>query len=258
MLIDTPSAGVVAIDGKTVRGSSGHKGAIHMVNTWASGAGISLGRYKVDAKSNEITAVPELLNMLAIRGVLTLDAMVCQKCIAKTIRKNEADYLLAVKSNQRTLHEDVLEHFDRSWQVNLDDAPGDNFCAQQRKKHGRLELRQCWVMHDMELPVASGWQAKTITAVQLDRTTAQKGTSLIWYFIGSKELTADEVLQAKQQHWRVENPLHRVFGYGQVGSARGLAPCDYPARINRSAIEVLASVNRAIASDHLPEHGDRG
>lgn len=213
MLIDTPLAGVVAIDGKTVRGSRGHNGAIHMVNAWASEAGISLGHYKVNAKSNEITAVPELLDMLAIQGCLvTLDAMGCQKRIATTIRKKEADYLLAVKSNQRTLHKEVSEHFDCYWQTNPDDAPGDDFCAQQTNKHGRLELRRCWVMHDMaQLPVASGWQAKTIAAVQLDRKTAQKGTSLIRYFIASKELTADEVLRATQQHWHVENQLHWVL-----------------------------------------------
>lgn len=214
ILIETPLTGVVAIDGKTVRGSRGrHNGAIHMVNAWASEAGIALGQYKVDAKSNEITAVPELLETLVIRGCLvTLDAMGCQKRIANKVLSKEADYLLAVKSNQRTLHRELSEYFDRYWDANPDDAPGDDFSAQETQAHGRVELRRCWVMHDMaELPVASGWHARTLAAVQLDRKTAQKGASLIRYFISSKELTADEVLHATQQHWRVENQLHWVL-----------------------------------------------
>ncbi len=214
VLIDTPLAGVVAIDGKTVRGSRDrHNGAIHMVNAWASEAGIALGQHKVDAKSNEITAIPELLQALAIQGCLvTLDAMGCQKRIANKILKKEADYLLAVKSNQRTLHSELSAYFDGYWDAQPDDAPGDGFCAQETQAHGRLELRRCWVMHEMaDLPVASGWHAKTIAAVQLDRKTAQKGTSLIRYFISSKVLTADEVLQATRQHWRVENQLHWVL-----------------------------------------------
>ena len=214
VLIDTPLSGVVAIDGKTVRGSRGqHKGAIHMVNAWASEAGISLGQHKVDAKSNEITAIPALLDTLAIKGCLvTLDAMGCQKRIANKILKKEADYLLAVKSNQGKLHAELLGYFDGYWDTHPDDVPGDDFSAQDTKAHGRQELRRCWVMHETaDLPEASSWQAKTIAAVQLDRKTARKGTTLIRYFISSKVLTADDVLQATRQHWRVENQLHWVL-----------------------------------------------
>ncbi|MBR9829440.1 MAG: ISAs1 family transposase [Oceanospirillales bacterium] len=124
-LIETPLKGVVSIDGKTVRGSRNrHNGAIHMVNVWASEAGIALGQYKVEAKSNETTAVLELLETLTIQGCLvTLYAMGCQKRIANTIRKKDADYLLAVKSNQRTLHKELSEYFDRYWDANPDDVP---------------------------------------------------------------------------------------------------------------------------------------
>lgn len=214
ILIETPLSGVVAIDGKTVRGSRGrHNGAIHMVNAWASEAGIALGQYKVDAKSNEITAIPELLNTLAIGGCLvTLDAMGCQKRIANKILHKEADYLLAVKSNQRKLHTEITAYFDDYWDAHPDDVPSDSFSAQDTQAHGRQELRRCWVMHTMtDLPESANWKAKTIAAVQLDRKTAQKGTSLIRYFISSKVLTADEVLQATRQHWRVENQLHWVL-----------------------------------------------
>ncbi|MBR9829638.1 MAG: ISAs1 family transposase [Oceanospirillales bacterium] len=94
------------------------------MNAWASEASIALGQYKIEAKSNEINAVPELLETLAIQGYLmTLDAMGCQKHIANTIRKKDAGYLLAVKSNQHTLHKELSEYFDRYWDANPDDAP---------------------------------------------------------------------------------------------------------------------------------------
>jgi predicted transposase YbfD/YdcC len=184
-----------------------------MVNAWASEAGIALGQYKVDAKSNEITAVPALLDTLAIKGCLvTLDAMGCQKRIANKILKKDADYLLAVKSNQRKLHTELSAYFDGYWDAHPDDAPGAGFAAQEAKIHGRQEPRRCWVTHDMAgLPEATSWQAKTVAVVQLDRQTAHKGTSLIRYFISSKVLPADEVLQATRQHWRVENQLHWVL-----------------------------------------------
>ena len=214
VLIDTPLSGVVAIDGKTVRGSRGrHSSAIHMVNAWASDAGISLGQYKVDRKSNEITAIPELLELLALKGCLvTLDAMGCQKRIANKIIKQDADYLLAVKGNQDKLHTELSDYFDDYWETHPDDAPGVCFSAQENSAHGRQEHRRCWVMHDMtKLPTAAAWHAKTIAAVQLDRQANHKGTSLVRYFIASKVLTAEDVLQATRQHWHVENRLHWVL-----------------------------------------------
>ncbi|ANG61225.1 hypothetical protein A8C75_01290 [Marinobacterium aestuarii] len=128
----------MAIDGKTVRGSRGpHRVATHMVNAWASEAGIALGQLKVDAKSNEITAMPALLDTLAIKGCLvTLDAMGRQKRIANKILKKEADYLLAVKSNQRKLHTELSTYFDDYWSAHPDDAPGTGFTAQDTYVHG--------------------------------------------------------------------------------------------------------------------------
>lgn len=230
VLIHTPLSGVVAIDGKTVRGSrTRHKSAIHMVNAWASEVGIALGQHKVDSKSNEITAVPELLDTLAIKGCLvTLDAMGCQKRIANKILKKEAQYLLAVKSNQGKLHSELSACFGAYWDTHPEDLPDDGFSVEQTKAHGRQELRRCWVIHEMgDLPEASSWQAKSIIAVQLDRKTAHKSTSLVRYFIGSKALTAEEVLRATRQHWRVENQLHWVldvaFCEDQSRTRRGYA-----------------------------------
>ena len=215
MLIDTPLSGVVAIDGKTVRGSRDKSSsAIHMVNAWSTAAGISLGQYKVDSKSNEITAVPELLDKLAIAGCLvTTDAMSCQKRIASKILKAKADYLLAVKNNQRKLYGELDRYFAGYWQENPSDSPDHSQYSEQfDKKHGRKEHRRCWVLNDLSsCPNATQWQAKTVAAIQLDRAKGNKGRSIIRYFISSKIMTAEEVLQATRLHWQVENNLHWVL-----------------------------------------------
>lgn len=214
-LIDTPLSGVIAIDGKTVRGSRSKLGsAIHMVNAWSTEAGISLGQYKVDGKSNEITAVPELLDMLSIEGCLvTADAMSCQKRIVTKVLKAKADFLLAVKNNQKKLYGELDRHFINHWESTTTDEPNTAFFSEQKDaKHGRAEHRRCWVLHDLSAcPVASKWEAKTIAAVQLDRRKGNKGKSLIRYFICSKVMTAAEILQATRLHWQVENSLHWVL-----------------------------------------------
>lgn len=214
-LIETPLSGQIAIDGKTVRGSrSKIANAVHMVNAWSTEAGISLGQYKVDSKSNEITAVPELLDMLAIEGcMISADAMSCQKRIVTKVLKAKADYLLAVKNNQRKLYGELDRYFVNHWEnTTIDDPKSVLFSEQSDAKHGRKEHRRCWVLHDLsECPVASKWDAKTIAAVQLDRKKGSKGQSLIRYFICSKVLSASEILRATRLHWQVENSLHWVL-----------------------------------------------
>ena len=206
---------IVALDGKTVKGSAWNKGkdAIHMLNAWCTEAGLSLGQYKVDAKSNEITAIPELLKLLELSGCLvTIDAMGCQKKIATAILKKGADYLLAVKGNQKTLYGEITRTFDQHWQDNPEDTLDQHFSEQEGKKHGRVEHRRCWVTHDIkEGSKASAWGAKTIAAIQLDSCQKSKVNTLIRYFISSRQLCAEEVLQATRQHWLVENQLHWVL-----------------------------------------------
>ncbi|WP_263080561.1 ISAs1 family transposase [Endozoicomonas sp. Mp262] len=206
---------IVALDGKTVKGSAWNKGkdAIHMLNAWCTEAGLSLGQYKVDEKSNEITAIPELLKLLELSGSLvTIDAMGCQKKIATAILKKEADYLLAVKGNQRKLYGEVTRLFDQYWQDNLEDAPDHYFAEQEGKEHGRMEHRRCWVINDVtEDSNAASWKAKTIAAIQLDSSKKGKGKTLIRYFICSRQLSAAEVLQATRKHWLIENQLHWVL-----------------------------------------------
>ena len=187
---------IVALDGKTVKGSAWNKGkdAIHMLNAWCTEAGLSLGQYKVDAKSNEITAIPELLKLLEISGCLvTIDAMGCQKKIATAIMKKEADYLLAVKGYQKKLYGEVTRTFDQYWQNNPVDAPDQYFAEQEDKDHGRVEHRRCWVSNDIsEDSSAASWGAKTIAAIQLDSCRKGKGNSLIRYFISSRQLSAED------------------------------------------------------------------
>ena len=209
---DTP---VVAIDGKTVKGSAWNKGkdAIHMVNAWCTEAGLSMGQFKVDSKSNEITAIPELLRLLELSGSLvTIDAMGCQKTIAACILERKADYLLAVKANQKTLHTEIKTLFDHYWTSTTEDSLGSGFSTVEESLHGRRDHRRCWVNHDVKtFPVAATWGARTLAAVQLDSCRQGRGKTLIRYFISSRVLTADQVLRAVRKHWRVENQLHWVL-----------------------------------------------
>ncbi len=144
--------GVVAIDGKTARRSHDQtqgKKAIHVVSAWATSNGLSLGQTKVNDKSNEITAIPELIKLLELRGCLiTIDAMGCQREIAQTIVDAGADYLLAVKGNQETLAEDVEQEFKEA--MAQDFAHMDHqYYETLEKNHGRTEKRQYWLTKDI-------------------------------------------------------------------------------------------------------------
>ena len=208
-------SGVVAVDGKTQRGSkTASHGAIHTVNAWSTEAGICLGQLKTDDKSNEITAVPDLLKKLAITDCLvTADAMSCQKKIAKQILSQKADYLLAVKQNQPTLYNTIDQQFMDYWASHLEDHPDTEvFSEQSEAKHGRGEHRRCWVLPAESLPGQfAEWGIQTLAAIQYDRVKGLRKQSYIRYFITSRLMEADEVLLATRQHWAVENSLHWVL-----------------------------------------------
>ena len=142
---------LVTIDGKTVRRSHNRfigKAAIHMVSAWASANHLVLGQTKVDERSNEITAIPELLRVLDVSGcIVTIDAMGCQREIAATIIDKDADYVLALKENQPQLHDDVSEIFDVVRKTGLSGVDHD-FCETVNKGHGRIETRRCWSVSD--------------------------------------------------------------------------------------------------------------
>ena len=142
---------VIAVDGKTLRRSHDRragKGAIHMVSAWASENSLVLGQTRTDAKSNEITAIPELLQLLDVSGcIVSIDAMGCQKEIARTIRERGADYVLAVKGNQGRLYGDLRDLFEGAAESGYDGVPHD-FATTLNKGHGRIERRECRTTSD--------------------------------------------------------------------------------------------------------------
>ena len=211
-LADTEIQGQVAIDGKAVRGAAKGKGGktIHMVNAWASDLGLCLGQLKVDEKSNEITAIPELLKLLELKGCLvSIDAMGTQKKIAQAIIAKEADFFLPVKGNQKALAQEVENQFNIHWKQHSKDDESELFTETHDSGHGRQEHRRCWVLPiSDETPISKGWGAKCLVAVQSDRTEKEKSHSSVKSYICSRELTAKEALSASREHWSVENLLH--------------------------------------------------
>lgn len=198
----------VAIDGKTLRGShdrTSNKSAIHMVSAWVSQLRLVLGQLKTDDKSNEITAIPELIKTLALQGaIITMDAMGCQKKIAKTIIEEKADYVIQVKENQPNLHQDIALYFQ-----DPANGPFDTFQTIDGE-HGRIETRHYCVSDHIEwLAGKHQWEGiRTICMVsrqrEVDATTSCEKT----YFISSLECDAAKIAQSIREHWAIENGLH--------------------------------------------------
>ena len=210
---------VISIDGKTARRSHDKaigKDAIHMVSAWACTNGLTLAQRKVDDKSNEISAIPALLELLHIKGALvTIDAMGCQKQIAQAIRDKQAHYLLAVKDNQKQLRQDIQQWFAYADEVDFANMQHDYFRA-VNKGHGRIEIRQCWTITD---PLAfeyirhyESWtDISAIVRVQRERRLAERVERKTAYYISSLATSAKTLLNATRQHWSIENSLHWVM-----------------------------------------------
>lgn len=210
---------VIAVDGKTLRGSHDQaigKDAIHLVNAWAVTNGIALGQRKVDGKSNEITAIPELLRLLNVAGcIVTIDAMGCQKEIATTIRDEKADYILRVKDNQSTLKQDLADWFAYGDSQNFTGMQVD-FHQATHKTSGRVEIRRCWAVSD---PLAfehirhyAGWtDLNSIVRIHRERHWGQYITQETAYYISSLPADAALLLQSTQHHWAIENSFHWVM-----------------------------------------------
>ena len=210
---------IVAIDGKQLRGSHDNflgKRAIHMVSAWAEANELVLGQRKVDSKSNEITAIPELLKILSLEGcIVTIDAIGTQTKIAKAIIDAGADYLLSVKDNQKTLHQEIAWLFEYDQKKGFKDASYD-YAETTDKGHGRIETRECWSISDPEyiqsLKGASKWKnLKSITMVRATRVTAKKTTIKTRYYISSLPSNAKHLLKVARRHWSIENELHWVL-----------------------------------------------
>lgn len=213
---------VIAIDGKVLRGSCHRllgKAGIDMVSAWATANHLVLGQVKVDDKSNEITAIPKLLQVLAVAGcIVTIDAIGCQTEIAKAIIEQDADYVLAVKENQGHLYEDITGLFDAAQEEQFKDVPHD-YAKTTDKGHGRLEMRQCWTISDATLIEylrnRAGWRnLRTIAKVVAERRVNGETTSEARYFISSLDGDARRMLNAVRSHWGIENALHWVLDIG--------------------------------------------
>ena len=202
---------VVAIDGKTLRGCKGEGiSKKHIVNAWASSSKITLGQVAVGEKSNEITAIPELLKQLSITGcIVTIDAMGCQTKIASMIRSKEAHYILALKGNQGTLEKDVDAHFQKEL---LDKEANLQAAETLEKDHGRIERRKCWVTSAEGLNQKGKWKdLKSLIRIESERTIKGKTSKEIRYYISSSQATPAEFLSAIRAHWGIENGLHWVL-----------------------------------------------
>lgn len=212
--------GVVPIDGKMIRGSHdapNGKQSIWLVSAWSSANNLVLGQLKVEEKSNEITAIPKLLDLLDVKGsTVTIDAMGCQVEIADKIRSKQADYVLSLKGNQSQLHEEVKETFERIPKEKLSDKS-----EQYNLGHGRLEFRNCYVTDDLgwlSPDVRQKWEQAglksiiKLESVRIQNHRAEEITqSEVRYFITSHEPKAELLLDMVRKHWQVENKLHWIL-----------------------------------------------
>jgi len=210
------SGEVVAIDGKCLRRShdrSSGKAAIHMVSAWASRNRVTIGQVKTDEKSNEITAIPELLSLLELKGcIVTIDAMGCQTKIASAIVDKGADYVLALKDNQGNLSEDVKKYFEEAVQYGIDDYAIET-CESVNGGHGRVETRTCHTCSDIDwLEAKTKWTGlQTIVRIDSERDIDGKIGNDTRYYITSLENDPESILEAVRSHWGVENSHHWVL-----------------------------------------------
>ncbi len=206
---------VISVDGKTLRrshDSSKSKKAIHMVSAWSTSNALVLGQLATKEKSNEITAIPELLDRLIIENCLvTIDAMGCQKKIVDKIIERKADYLLAVKNNQRNLYSAIKNLMHES-----DDADFHRDFSEEvetsNKGHGREEIRRCWVCTDLNRLNydVSEWRGiRCIVIVESERKLKNKDSTVEQrVYISSANKSAEYFLNASRNHWHIENKLH--------------------------------------------------
>jgi predicted transposase YbfD/YdcC len=201
----------VAIDGKTLRGSgSAQLRPLHLVSAWATAQRLSLGQVAVDQKSNEITAIPALLELLDVHGALvTIDAMGCQKAIARKIKDQGGDYILTVKENQEHLLADIQGSLAQAFDTDFAGLEHDTYETRERG-HGREEYRCYTVLHDIAgLRHADDWVGVTTIGMCYSERTVRGVTSAeVRYFIGSKRARAKVYGKALRGHWGIENSLH--------------------------------------------------
>src|SRR4051812_5814050 len=201
----------IAIDGKALRGSGSAKlGPLHLVSAWATAQHLSLGQVAVDAKSNEITAIPALLELLELNGALvTIDAMGCQKAIAQKVVDQGGHYALTVKENQEHLLQDIQQIFLKAFDTDFAGLEHDAYQTRERG-HGREEYRCYTVVYTTEgIRQADAWAGlTTIGMCYSERTVKGETTAFARYFIGDKRAGAKYYASGLRHHWGIENNLH--------------------------------------------------
>ena len=247
-LADKPLGRLVAIDGKTLRGSFdrvAERSAIHMVSAWCEHNQTVLGQLVTDAKSNEITAIPQLLELLDLDGaVVTIDAMGCQKAIAAKAIACGADYILQVKGNQPKLEKELKLLFDECQRQDAH-AVAHDYVEAVDKGHGRIETRRCGMTTDVGwLPDAEAWaNLSSFACVESTReVNGERSTDRRYYISSVEKRDAARMLQRVRGHWGVENRLHWrldvVFDEDRRRVRTGHAPENF-SRLSRIALNLL-------------------
>lgn len=237
----------ISIDGKTLRQSGNHAAGLkmlHAVSAWAAEQHLILGQVMTDAKSNEITAIPKLLELLDLHGALvTIDAMGCQKTIAEQIVKQGGDYLLTVKANQEHLLQDIQATVDKALDGALPEAEIDRYIKLEAG-HGRQEARAYLVIHNVEdIRDRKLWAKLTsVGMICSERTVNGRTSTEVRYFIGSKKMTARKCAKVLRGHWSIENNLHWQldvsFGEDRSGIEKRNAGANFAA-LRRMALSLL-------------------
>lgn len=237
---------IVAIDGKTMRGAfdtDDKKSPIHIVSAWASENGMVLGQVKTDEKSNEITAIPELLDLISVKNcIVTIDAMGTQTKIAEKIVENKADYVLAVKGNQETLHNDIKDFFEDAEKTNFDGLDVKSSMT-TNKDHGRIEIRKYYLVENIDwLSMKDNWKGLKSIGMSI-RECEIKGNRTVEkrYFISSLKDSVEEFGTAVRKHWGIESThwlLDVVFKEDTRRVRKDNAPQNL-AMLKRMALNIL-------------------
>lgn len=215
-VFEVTDAQIIPIDGKTLRHSydkKSNKAAIHMVSAWAAANSLILGQVKANEKSNEITAIPELLELLDINGcIITIDAMGCQKDITQKIVDGGGDYVIAVKENQPTLYKEVIACIDDAIEESQAKKGLIDYHETTDVSHGRQEIRRYYIADAPEDTSAIEWEGlNTVGMVESIRTVGEKTTINKRYYISSIEKDAKAFGVSVRAHWGIENSLHWVL-----------------------------------------------
>ncbi len=254
---------VIAVDGKSLRGTARDGEAnsfVHMVSAWAAESGLTLGQRKVDGKSNEITAIPALLELIDIEGtVVSIDAMGTQTAIAELIIKQEADYLLALKENHPTLYWEVENYFNQAL-VYGNEGLDYHLFEEEDSGHGRKEARRVYVAKEVDFlgELKRQWRGlQTIVCVESERMLSGNATTSRRYYITSLPPDPEFLGESIRSHWGIENKVHWILDVAlreDAQKARLGHIAANMALVRRMALNLLSSeksTRRGIATKRL-------